>query len=80
MGHGSAVLGAGTYVEAEWFCFEEGTMSLLIPTEFKVTKGNTARLEMAIMIMILIQCHLRLYVTQNHHFLQKMTFLHLSFI
>ena len=54
MGHGSAVLGAGTYVEAEWFCFEEGTMSLLIPTEFKVTKGNTARLEMAIMMMIFI--------------------------
>ena len=52
MGHGSAVLGAGTYVEAEWFCFEEGTMSLLIATEFKVTKGNTARLEMAIMMMI----------------------------
>ena len=52
MGHGSAVLGAGTYVEAEWFCFEEGTMSLLIATELKVTKGNTARLEMAIMMMI----------------------------
>ena len=51
MGHGSAVLGAGTYVEAEWFCFEEGTMSLF-NYEFKVTKGNTARLEMAIMMMI----------------------------
>ena len=51
MGHGPAVLGAGTYVEAEWFCFEEGTMSLF-NYEFKVTKGNTARLEMAIMMMI----------------------------